>query len=214
MVKLNKIPILLIVCVLVITFSFGIWKLMSAIDEADTSLSLEKMCIVNIYGTEGEGFVDLTIDESYLNNFLKSNGETLVAEDVDIEISRANNLSNDDSFIINITNEGELKDLGINFDKTSISYKVSGLKVGTDFDVFADLKIYVDDGVIVLDNNDCSNFVKDNVDFFIKNGSLSYKEGDTVIVGAYVDMNAATDNGYNIKITEKEYILSEQERNQ
>ena len=49
--------------------------------------------------------------------------------------------------------------------------------------------------------------MKDNVDFFIKNKKESYKKGDTVIIGAYVDMNAATDNGYIIDKTEKEYIV-------
>ena len=50
--------------------------------------------------------------------------------------------------------------------------------------------------------------------FFIKNKLDSYKEGDNVIVGVYIDMNAATDNGYNIKELEKEYVLIEQENNQ
>ena len=48
----------------------------------------------------------------------------------------------------------------------------------------------------------------------IKNKVESYKEGDNVIVGVYVDMNAATENGYSIKILEKEYVLKEQENNQ
>ena len=95
-----------------------------------------------------------------------------------------------------------------------MTYKVAGLKAGTDFDVFQDFKIYIDDGEVMLDNSDCSNFVKDNVIFFIKNKIDSYKEGDNVIIGVYIDMNAATDNGYNIKELEKEYVLIEQENNQ
>ena len=34
-----------------------------------------------------------------------------------------------------------------------------------------------------------------------------------VIIGAYIDMNAATDNGYNIEKKEQQYILKEQEKN-
>ena len=52
---------------------------------------------------------------------------------------------------------------------------------------------------------------KDFEDAFKK---LGLQEGDNVIVGVYIDMNAATDNGYNIKELEKEYVLIEQENNQ
>ena len=87
-----------------------------------------------------------------------------------------------------------------------------GNKYGMDFDIFSDLSVYIKDGQLLIDNDKCSNFVKDNVDFFIKNQLETYKEGDTVIVGAHIDMNAATDNGYNIEKTEQEYILKEQEK--
>lgn len=216
MVRFNKIPIFLVICVVIITMAFGIWKLVSSVDgkDEDIIISARQMYVVNIYGTEGEGFVDLSFNEEYVKSFTKNNGTALMITDLDISISKENNLSNGDKFIISIANFAELESFGIFFDKTGVTYSVSGLKHGTDFDVFADLKIYVDDGQIVLDNSGCSNFVKDNVEFFIKNGSLSYKEGDTVIAGAYIDMNAATDNGYNIKVTEKEYILTEQESNQ
>lgn len=216
MIKFNKIPIFLITCVLIITLAFGIWKLVSSVDEKNdgVKISARQMYIVNIYGTEGEGFVDLTFNEEYINSFTKNDGTALAITNLDISISKENNLSNGDKFDISINNTSELEDMGISFDNASITYSVSGLKQGTDFDVFADLKIYIDDGQIVLDNSGCSNFVKDDVEFFIKNGTLSYKEGDTVIIGAYIDMNAATDNGYNIKVTEKEYNLTEQESNQ
>ena len=67
--------------------------------------------------------------------------------------------------------------------------------------------------IISINDDRIFNFVKDNVDFFIKNQLETYKEGDTVIIGAYIDMNAATDNGYNIEKKEQQYILKEQEKN-
>lgn len=214
MIKFNKIPIFLIVCVFIITAAFGIWILISAEDDGSSHIAFEKLIAVNIYGTEGEGYVEVEINGDYIKNLKTGDGALIGDSLFDIEISKENNLSNGDSFTVSIANADDLKNQGIIVDKSSVTYKVSGLKEGVDFDIFADLKISIDDGQIVLDNSGCSNFVKDNVDFFIKNDTLSYKEGDTVMVGAYVDMNAATDNGYNIKVKEKEYILSEQESNQ
>ena len=214
MIKFNNIPIFLIVCVFIITAAFGIWILISAEDDGNSHIAFEKLIAVNIYGTEGEGYVEVEINGNYIKNLKTDDGALLENSMFDIEISKENNLSNGDSFSVSIANADDLKNQEIIVDKSSVTYKVSGLKEGVDFDIFADLKISIDDGQIVLDNSGCSNFVKDNVDFFIKNDTLSYKEGDTVMVGAYVDMNAATDNGYNIKVKEKEYILSEQESNQ
>ena len=57
-----------------------------------------------------------------------------------------------------------------------------------------------------------ANFIKDNVDFFIKSQQNTYKNGDVITIGAYVDMNAATENGYKIEITHKKITITEQER--
>lgn len=214
MIKFNKIPIFLVVCIIFITAAFGIWKLASNSEKDDSKISFQKLYSVNIYGTEGEGYVKAEYNEEYGSKIIMNDGNKLTNEYIDIEISKENNLSNDDSFVVSILNVDELKAAGIIFDKTSVTYKVSGLKEDIDFDLFADFKIYIDDGQIVLDNSQCSNFVKDNVEFFIKGDSMSYKEGDMVVVSAYVDMNAAADNGYSISVKEKEYILSEQETNQ
>ena len=214
MIKLNKIPILLIVCVLIISGSLCIFMLLDRDKLSNSRLEFEEMIKVNIYGTEGEGYVDIQYNEDYLNKYITKDGEKLTKEDIQLDITNANNLNNNDQFTVAISNLSELKKKGFEFNKTSESYIVKGLKIGTDFDVFQDFKIYIDGSEVMLDNSDCSNFIKDNVIFFIKNKIDSYKEGDTVVVGVYVDMNAATDNGYNIKELEKEYVLMEQENNQ
>lgn len=213
MIKFNKIPILLVICTLIITCALGVFMLFNR-DNKGQLMSFDNIIEVNIYGTEGEGYVDIQYNEKYIKNYKTSDGTSLTKEQIQLEVSKSNNLYNDDVFTITISNMSDLKDKGINFNKESESYKVSGLKIGTEFDVFKDFKIYIDEGDVMLDNNDCSNFVKDNVIFFIKNKLDSYKEGDNVIVGVYIDMNAATDNGYNIKELEKEYVLIEQENNQ
>ena len=214
MIKFNKIPILLIVCVIIISIAFVAFLLIDKDDKENNKILFEKAFTVNIYGTQGEGYVDIEFNEDYLKAFKLNDNTNLSKELIVIEINRQNNLSNEDAFTISITNEKILKEKGIEFDKYKMSYRVAGLKDGIDFDVFQDFKIYIDSGEVMLDNSDCSNFIKDNVIFFIKNKIDSYKEGDTVVVGVYVDMNAATDNGYNIKELEKEYVLMEQENNQ
>lgn len=214
MVKFNKIPILLIACVAIITAAFGLFSLIDKDGKEEDKVLFDKAFNINIYGTQGEGYVDIGYNEEYLKSFLLSDSINLTKEHIKLDIINPNNLSNEDAFTVKITNADSLKEKGIEFNKISMSYRVSGLKDGIDYDVFKDFKIYIDGSEVMLDNSDCSNFIKDNVIFFIKNKIDSYKEGDTVIVGVYVDMNAATDNGYNIKELEKEYVLVEQEKNQ
>ena len=210
MLKFNKIPIFLIVCVLIISVAFGIWLLVDGVgQEEKAGLELDELYKVNIYGTQGEGFVDLQINESYLQRICDESGIDLTAEDVKATVSKENNLYNGDKITVSFVIGKALKDKGVNIISDTITYSVKGLKEGTDFDVFSDLNVYIEDEEVVIDNSRCSNFVKDNVDFFIKNQLETYKEGDTVIVGAHVDMNAATDNGYNIEKTETEFFISE-----
>ena len=215
MIRFNKIPLFLIVCVVIMTASFGIWLLV-ANDGNDEKLEIDigQLYTVSIYGTQGAGYVDLKINEGYFESI--SNGtdvELLSIDDVKADISKEINLSNDEKFTITFKNSKALQDKGIKIIRNEITYTVKGLKEGTDFDVFSDLLVYIEQDEVVLNNDKCSNFVKDNVEFFIKNQLETYKEGDTVIVGAYIDMNAATDNGYIIEKKEQQYILKEQEKN-
>ncbi len=211
MIKFNKIPIFLAICVLIITVTLGIWLLVDKSEDTNMTLDLEQLYIVNIYGTEGYGYVDLQINETYLRELCDSNGVNLTVKDIEVTISKENNLSNDDKFTLGFKDAKSITDRGIKVLDNKITYTVKGLKIGTDFDVFSDLLVYIEHEKVKLDSEKCSNFVKDNVDFFIKNQLETYKEGDTVIVGAHIDMNAATDNGYNIEKKEQQYILTEQE---
>ena len=212
MIKFNKIPILLIVCVIIISGAFGLFLLIDKDDEKGSVIEFNKAFSVNIYGTEGEGYVDIEYNDDYISKFYDKDGNVVTKKHIQLEVSKANNLYNDDKFTVSISNLSSLKEKGIKFDKSSETYTVKGLKIGTDYDVFKDFKIYIDEDEVMLDNSGCANFVKDNVIFYIKNKLDSYNKGDTVVIGVYVDMNAATDNGYNIKVLEKEYVLTEQEK--
>ncbi len=213
MIKFNKIPVFLAVIVLIITATLGIWFLVDSFSGKDhVNLDIQKLYIVNIYGTEGFGYVDLQVDENYLSMIYDKTGIKLEASDLEVDISKENNLYNGDKFTLRLQNGEDIKNKGVRLDNLEVTYSVKGLKEGTDFDVFNDLEVYIKDGKAELNNERCSNFIKDNVDFFIKNQLETYKEGDTVIVGAHIDMNAATDNGYNIDKREHKFILKEQEK--
>lgn len=214
MIRFNKIPLFLIVCVVIMTASFGIWLLVAKdSNDEKAEIDIGQLYTVSIYGTQGAGYVDLKVNEDYFEKVCNVIDVELSVEDVKADISKENNLCNDEKFTIKFKNPKVLEDKGIKLIRKEITYTVKGLKEGTDFDVFSDLLIYIEQDKVVLDNGKCSNFVKDNVEFFIKNQLETYKEGDTVIVGAYIDMNAATDNGYNIEKKEQQYILKEQEKN-
>ena len=176
------------------------------------SLDITKLYKVNIYGTQGEGYVDLELDQGYFEAYIIESGISLVREDIVVEVSKPNNLSNGDTFTISFKNQQALKQKGVKSVNATGTYTVEGLKIGTDCDVFADVIIYVEKGKVIFDDSECSNFIKDNVDFFIKSPKDTYKEGDAITVGAYIDMNAATDNGYKIVKTETTIIITEQEK--
>ena len=216
MIMFNKIPVFLIICVIIITVAFGIWLLAdssSSIDNNKTGLDIEMLYTVNIFGTQGAGYVDLELNENYLNEICQNTSIDILKDDVKVKLSKESNLSNEDKFTMSFAYEKKLESKGIYILKKEITYTVKGLKDGTDFDVFSDLCVYIEHDKVIIDNEKCSNFVKDNVDFFIKNQLETYKEGDNVIVGAHIDMNAATDNGYNIEKKEKKFILNKQEKN-
>lgn len=153
---------------------------------------------VNILGTENYGYVEI-----------KLNSKFVAESKVDLSkfsysVDKNNNLSNNDVVNITINN-----DAGLKFDKKVLKVNVTGLKKGTDLDIFKDLVIEYNEAEkrLILDNSKCSEFIKDNVLFAVKREKEIYELGETVVIIGYVDMNAATDNRYNIIKTEIEYTI-------
>ena len=63
MVKFNKIPVLLIVCVVIISAAFGVFLLIDKDDKENNKILFDKAFTVNIYGTQGEGYVNIEFNE-------------------------------------------------------------------------------------------------------------------------------------------------------
>lgn len=175
-------------------------------------IDITQLYKVNIYGTQGEGYVDLTLDEGYFEAYIIETGISLAKEDIAAEVSKPNNLSNGDKFTVKFKKADTLQNKGVKVIKSEGVYTVDRLKEGHVYDVFADVQVYVEEGKVIFDDSKCANFIKDNVDFFIKSQQNTYKNGDVITIGAYVDMNAATENGYKIEITHKKITITEQER--
>ena len=96
MIKFNKIPILLIVCVVIITAAVGLFMLIDKDDKGNNKVLFDKAFTVNIYGTQGEGYVDIEFNEEYLEGFVLRDGKNLNKDNIQLDINRPNNLSNED----------------------------------------------------------------------------------------------------------------------
>lgn len=161
---------------------------------------IEDIFQVEILGTENYGYAKVEINPEF---FAKTG---ILAEEFKYTVSKENMLSNGD--VITITVE-EAEKLKVRLNKPEMTFKVSGLVKGTDLDIFKDLKISYDSEKkkIILDNSECSEFIKENVLFSVRYEKQEYMAGDQVEIVGYVDMNAATDNRYNISNTIYKYIV-------
>ncbi len=164
----------------------------------DAIVDINEVFIINVLGTEGYGYVDVSVNP----DFIEKTGVDLSR--FSYSVSQDNMLCNGDTIVITVDDAANLT---LNVD--NLKYVISGLKEGTDFNIFKDLIIRYDEQLkkIELDNSECSEFVKENVMFSIKRELSEYSRGDIVEIIGYVDMNAARDNQYNILATTLEYVI-------
>lgn len=184
-------PLILIMLIIVFSIFYGKHKVANTYD-------ISEIFQIEILGTEGYGYANISISPY----FLEKSGISL--SEISYKISRTNNLSNGDW--VEITAD---KIKGIYLKEYTYKYQVSGLEKGTDLNIFKDLVVNydADTGALMLDNSQCSEFIKENVIFNIKRQMDKYQVGDVVEIIGYVDMNAAADNKYNIISTIYEYTV-------
>ncbi len=199
MIKKNKIPILVGTVLTILTLLIVILCLIRVDDNKKNIYDINQVFVVELLGTENYGYANVTVNSDFLEQ------ADIDLSDFKYKVSQKNMLSNGD--IITITIEDTV---GLKFNKTKLEYKISDLQEGTDLDIFKDLIVEYNEvtGKIVLDNSQCSQFIKENVLFSIKRELTEYKKGDIVEIIGYVDMNAATDNRYNILTTTYEYTVN------
>ena len=162
------------------------------------SYDINEVFVVEVLGCNGYGYANVKVNP----DFIEKSG--LDIEIFSYEINKTNMISNGDVISVKITDKANVQ---INED--IYVYLVDGLNEGTELDVFKDLTISHDSqtGKVILDNSLCSEFVKENVIFSVNREKDSYDVGEVVEIIAYVDENAAADNGYIITKTSYEYIV-------
>lgn len=196
--RINKIPYIVILALIIVTVTVGIVYIIYLNSEADSNYNISEAFDIAVLGTENYGYANVILKPEFISR------SGLDIDKFSYRVSKNNRLSNGEVITINVDNSDD-----VIFDSNSFDYQVSGLKSGTDLDIFKDLLITYDDNTkkILLDNSGCSEFIRKNVMFSIKRELPEYNIGDVVEIIAYVDMNEATMNRYNIKDTTYEYIV-------
>lgn len=192
MKKNNKQFIILIIVIVIALLSLVMFK------SSNNVFKIEDVFEIEILGTEGYGYADITLNP----DFIATSGVN-ISEFV-YDLDKKSKLSNGEIITVTVKDSAN-----IHLDKKQLTFEVSGLKKGTDLDIFKDIIICYDEQTkdIVIDNSKCSEFIKENVLFIIERKKEKYDLGEKVVIIGYVDMNAATDNLYNIIKTEYEYTV-------
>lgn len=200
MVKLNKlqIKITIVLCLFAVFIGVVYGVYLNTREE----YVLEDIIVMEILGTEDYGYAKVSVNPE----FYEDSG--IDTDSFSYTVSKYNNLSNGEHIIVEV-DERKLKKSGIRLNKYSLEYIIAGLTEGSEYDIFKDLIITYDksDKKIILDNSECSEFVKENVIFNISYEKDKYEVGDKVVITGYVDMNAAADNRYDITNTRYEYVV-------
>lgn len=192
MKKNNKQLIILIIVIVIALLSLVMFK------SSNNVFKIEDVFEIQILGTEGYGYADISLSP----DFIATSGVNI--SEFTYDMDKKSKLSNGEIITVTVKDSA-----GIHLNEKQFTFEVSGLKKGTDLDIFKDIIISYDEQTkdIVIDNSQCSEFIKENVLFIIERKKEEYNPGEKVVIIGYVDMNAATDNLYNIIKTEYEYTV-------
>lgn len=164
----------------------------------------------------------LVIDEDdLLDAFKKAKDEDealdmrdAILENVTFEIDfdeEKDKLKNGDKIKVTVDfDKDELKEYNIKLTKTEFEVEVKGLLKGEEIDVFEGLKVvytgYDGGGYAELDESGCSDFVKENINFYISSDRYELSNGSTVTVNAYYDGGSDYDYDYNGVVDEENKV--------
>lgn len=184
---------------------------------------------VSARGYDGMGVVNCQKDSTAINKIFKDIMKEQYGDEVDSETKKAFNkleesisfqaepsgeLSNGDEVTIKITCNSKYADTcGVKLSPSSFKYTVNGLDTIQKIDAFDGLQVSfsgteTETGVIV-DNTQCSDFVRNYVNFHVEDKKESYKNGESLIVKAEFGDNlpADYDGLYMLSETERGYTV-------
>ncbi len=206
-----KLAIPLAILIVLIVFKFTVFT--------ETKFSLARYAVVGVEGFDTRATATVVVDELGLYKALAGDDASQTeqlkykefVESVSCTISQNNNLSNGDELVVTVDyDEAVAKKLGIRVDFTERIYKVSGLRTGTELDLFADIKI-ITGGISPFVYVTCINESEDeylkSLEYTIdKTSGLSI--GDEITITCNIDSERADSLGYYFNESEKKYIIS------
>ena len=186
----------------------------------------EDFLLIDISGGNGDGTINVHINENECMNRINSdlyNGE---GSDVDVAAvyvhvydkteytaDKTENLSNGDVVNIVMTaKDTTLKEnFGIEYAENTYQYTVTGLAETTALDVFKDFEVYFEGlspvaqlrGEYKGDND----FIKDNVRYRNASATANFKNGDVVTIQALCNSSVLEENNYSIAEDTKEFVV-------
>lgn len=208
------VPVIVLAIILFVKFS---------VTSKKDDLSVARYIIATLEGVNGRGRVTLTLDEIGLMNALY--GTDITEEEkvefekftstISINCDKTDKLSNGDTVVITAQYDGDIVgQAGVKGNKSTRTYRVSGLKNGTELDAFSDVQI-VASGVSPFVTVKCEN---KSTHEYLKN--LEYEvdkekgnaEGDTVTITCKADESAAAEKGYFFNTLTLKYTISGTDR--
>lgn len=160
--------------------------------------------------------IDLTKTEQYsqyvamssdLSSFLDSISYTIKSD-------KKTGFSNDDSVELEVEYDEELASkLGIAVTDTTFSYTVKGLTEGRIIDPFEGLKVeytgIAPNVSVTFNTTDCDDYVRNNVNFSVKDNNGNLSNGEKFTVTVYYDESKAYDNAIELSDESKEYTVKD-----
>lgn len=208
------VPVIVLAIILFVKFS---------VTSKKDDLSVARYIIATLEGVNGRGRVTLTLDEIGLMNALY--GTDITEEEkvefekftstISINCDKTDKLSNGDTVVITAQYDGDIVgQAGVKGNKSTRTYRVSGLKNGTELDAFSDVQI-VASGVSPFVTVKCEN--KSTHEYLKK---LEYEvdkekgnaEGDTVTITCKADESDAAEKGYFFNTLTLKYKISGTDR--
>ena len=181
--------------------------------------SLARYTIVGIEGFDTRATATVMVDEVGLYKALagKESTETewkkyeKFVDSVECSLDKFDKLSNGDELVITVSYDEEIaRELGIKVDVTEREYKVSGLRTGTELDLFADIKIItggISPYIYVTCINETENEYLAGLEYSIDETS-GLSIGDEITITCNIDKDRATSLGYYYDESEKQYVIS------
>lgn len=208
------IPVIVLVAVLFIKF---------AVTSRKDDFSVARYIIATVEGVNGRGRATLTLDEIGLMNALYgddiSDSDKEVFDKFTASISfignTLDNLSNGDTITITAQYDSEIaKQAGVKGEKSTRTYRVSGLKEGTRLEAFSDIQIVTDGAspfiTVTCENKSTHEYLK-TLEYEVDK-EKGNAEGDTVTITCKADEAEAADKGYYFDSLTLKYTISGTDR--